>query len=71
MTLELEGLQQDGTFAPGSNATWIREGKDPRGCPIGRNNLREGWIEFSCNGDLIRFSCDSTGNNCSAKYHDG
>jgi len=34
--IDLGGLQQDGTFAPGSNATWNREhlDKPPKGCPI-------------------------------------
>jgi len=34
--IDLGVFQQDGTFAPGSNATWFREhlGKKPKECPI-------------------------------------
>jgi len=65
VTFELEGLQQDGTFAPGSNATWIREGKSPRYVTIERGNMNEGWVSFSYEGDIINFSCDQN-NHCSA-----
>jgi len=65
MTLELEGLQQDGTFAPGSNATWFREGRSPRYVTIERGNVKEGWVSFNYEGDIINFGCDQN-NDCSA-----
>jgi len=58
VTFDLEGIQDDGTFAPGSNATLIREGKEPFGCPIVGGNLLEGWVEFECRGVPAKFSCN-------------